>query len=287
MKTRTLTKYRWVPHTVDGDTELVREPYDVEVPVPPADWDQRVRTALTVGAVILIGVTVVWSTASIGDLLGRVTAPPAAYGAAVAFDLSWIMCQGAEWLFRYDPERARLPRRAGHFALLVAMGAVAAHGYLAGQLVIGGVGAAVSALAKGSSMVAMSVHARPLDPRTLQWVTRRRARYDAKMAMIPIKRDFQRAEGLVEAERRALATESGSGNPDADPEDSGERPQEPDPKVSELRPGALTTRDAVRTAWDSGIQDPDAVLRYVRTATGKDVPQDTVTRYLRALRVGA
>jgi len=286
-RTQTIEQTRLVPHTVDGETELVLDRQYIEVPLPPRDWDQTVRTAVTIGACILVTASLVWTTASIGDLLATATIAVVAYAAAVAFDATWIMCMGVEWLLRYDPERAKTPRKAGHWALAVSMGAVFAHGYVSHQMVIGAVGAVVSALAKGGWMIAMRVHARPLDERTQQWVAKRRAAVDGQLAMIPVRRDLQRGQSMIEAERRALAAESGSGNPDADPEVPEERPADPDPKVSEIHPGAPTTRDAVRTAWDSGIQDPDAVLRYVRTATGKDVPQDTVTRYLRALRVGA
>jgi hypothetical protein len=82
-----------------------------------------------------------------------------------------------EWLLRYDPERAQIARRADRWAFAVSMGAVFAHGYLiADTWVIGAVGAAVSALAKGGWSMAMRVHARPLDARTQQWVTARRAK---------------------------------------------------------------------------------------------------------------
>lgn len=288
MKTRRITKYRWVPHTVDGETELVREPYEIDVPVPPRDWDQFVRNAVTIGAGILVTVSVGWSVVSIGHLLSLVAASVAAYSAAVAFDTLWLMCTAVEWVHRYDPPRATKARHAGTAALLVAMGAIFAHGYLAGQPVIGAVGAAVSALAKRGTTLAMSIHARPLDPRTQQWVAKRRAALDGQLAMIPIRRELQRGQALVTAEQRSLggAEENGS----ADPETSGtpeDGPEDPDPKVSTLRPGRVTTQEAVRNAWDSGIREPEAVLRTVRNATGKDVPQSSVDRYLRALRVGA
>jgi hypothetical protein len=47
----------------------------------------------------------------------------------------------------------------------------------------------------------------------------------------------------------------------------------------------VTTKDAVRIAWDSDIRDDDAVIRYVAKATGSAPSPDTVRRYLRALRV--
>jgi hypothetical protein len=287
VKTRKIERTRLVPHTVDGQTEMVLDREVIEVPAPPRDWDQLVRTAVTIGAVILVTASLTWTTASIGDLLSAVTIAVVAYAAAVAFDASWIMCMGVEWLLRYDPERAQVARRAGRWALAVSMGAVFAHGYLiADTWVIGAVGAVVSALAKGGWSMAMRVHARPLDPRTQQWVQKRRAAVDGQLAMIPIRRELQRGQALVDAERRSLdaAEESGS----ADPEASGvpeSVPEDPEPNVSTLHPGRVTTQEAVRNAWDAGIRDPEAVLRTVRNATGKPVPQSSVDRYLRALKV--
>lgn len=288
MKTRRIERTRLVPHTVDGETEMVLDREIIEVPAPPADWDQRVRHAITIGAVILVTVSITWTTASVGALLSMSTIHVVAYSAGVAFDATWVICMGAEWVLRYDPERAALPRVAGRWALAVSMGAVFADGYLGHGLVIGAVGALVSALAKGCWAIAMRVNARPLDDRTQQWVNARRARVDGQLAMIPIRRELQRGEAIVEAEQRSLGTTEENGS--ADPETSGdpeETPEDPDPKVSAIRTGRVTTQEAVRNAWDSGIRDPEAVLRTVRNATGRDVPQSSVDRYLRALRVGA
>lgn len=289
MKTRTIERTRLVPHTVDGETEMVLDREIIEVPAPPADWDQRVRIAVTTIATILVAVSVAWTTASVGALLATTTAAAVAYAAGIAFDASWVLCMGAEWLLRYDPDRVALPRIGGRWALAVSMGAVFAHGYLSGQWIVGVVGAAVSALAKGSWTIAMRVSARPLDSRTQQWVAKRRAAVDGQLAMIPIRRELQRGQHLVDAERASLgpvAEENGSAVPETsgDPEDV---PEDPDPKVSAIRSGRVTTQEAVRNAWDSGIRDPEAVLRTVRNATGRDVPQSSIDRYLRALRVGA
>lgn len=284
MKTRKIERTRLVPHTVDGETEMVLDREVIEVPAPPRDWDQLVRTAVTVGACVLVTASLVWTTASIGDLLSNVTLAAVAYAAAVAFDASWIICMAVEWLLRYDPERAKAARKAGRWALAVSMGAVFAHGYVFHQLIVGLVGAVVSGLAKGGWTMAMRVHARPLDGRTQQWVAKRRAAVDGQLAMIPIRRELQRGQAMVDAERRSLGAEDDGS---ADPEGSGDVPENPDSKVSAIRPGSVTTQEAVRNAWDSGIRDPEAVLRTVRQATGKDVPQSSVDRYLRALRVGA
>ncbi|MFJ6073681.1 protein transporter Sec31 [Streptomyces sp. NPDC093065] len=282
MKTRQIERKRLVPHTVDGVTELVLDTEYIDVPEPPRDWDQLVRTAVTIGACVLVTASLVWTTASIGDLLSTVTLPVVAYAAAVAFDASWIMCMGVEWLLRYDPKRAKTAQRAGQWALAVSMAAVFAHGHIAGEWVIGAVGALVSGLAKGGWSMAMRVHARPLDPRTQQWVEARRAKVDGQLAMIPIRRDLQRGEHLVEAERQALTADSGSAG-SADPDRSGESADRPTP--SDRR--GLTTKDAVRIAWDDGIRDRDAVLQDAAARLGRPVSPDSVDRYLRDLKRGA
>ncbi|MET7321502.1 protein transporter Sec31 [Streptomyces sp. NPDC005549] len=277
MKTRQIERKRLVPHTVDGVTELVLDTEYIDVPEPPRDWDQLVRAAVTIGAVVLVTASLVWTTASIGDLLASVTLPVVAYAAAVAFDASWIMCMGVEWLLRYDPNRAKAAQRAGKWALAVSMAAVFAHGHAAGEWAIGVVGALVSGLAKGGWSMAMRVHARPLDPRTQQWVEARRAKVDGQLAMIPIRRDLQRGEHLIEAERQALTAESGSGG-------SADRPV---PSGSSVDRKGLTTKDAVRIAWDSNIRDRDAVLHDAAQRLGRPVSPDSVDRYLRDLKRGA
>ncbi|MGW9617223.1 hypothetical protein ACWGUP_17700 [Streptomyces diastaticus] len=92
-------------------------------------------------------------------------------------------------------------------------------------------------------------------------------------------------------------------DPDPDPDPDGgsrirtspgpdpERPSiDPEPAYKDPLPtpaGPMTMRDAVRTALDSGISDPDAVLRYVRTVADANAKADTVSRYLRTLRRSA
>ncbi|UUU21700.1 protein transporter Sec31 [Streptomyces sp. DSM 40750] len=273
MKTRTITRTRTVPHTVDGDTEWIDEEYTVDIPLPPVDWDQRVRVAVTIGAVVLVTASLVWTTASVGALLAMSTVAFVAYAAGVAFDATWILCMGAEWLLRYDPERAKLPRKAGHWALGISMAAVFAHGYVFDQLVVGAVGAAVSALAKGGWTIAMRVHARPLDSRTQQWVTKRRSTIAGQRAMVAVRRELQRDLAAIEAERIALDP-SGSADPDQSGQDEDESPEPP-------AVGPMTVKDAVRTAKDSGITDPDTVLRYVRKVADANAKLSTVERYLR------
>ncbi|MEV0115851.1 protein transporter Sec31 [Streptomyces sp. NPDC050844] len=275
MKTRTIERKRLVPHTVDGETELVLDTEKIEVPLPPRDWDSLVRHGVTVLACVLVTVSLAWTTASIGDLLAMAVVAAVAYGAGVAFDAAWILCMAVEWLLRYDPERAKVPRRAGHWALVVSMAAVYAHGHLTGEWVVGAAGAAVSLLAKGGWTIAMRAHARPLDPRTAQWVAKRRAAVDGKLAMIPVRRELVRGEALVEAEQLARAAESGGS---ADPDSSAAGPP---PNVTPIDRKTLTTKDAVRIAWESGIRDTDSVVRDVSARLGRAASPDTVERYLR------
>lgn len=282
MKTRTAHRTRLVPHTVNGKTEMVLDRYTVDIPVPPRDWDRTVLTAVTAAAGLLVAVAVVWSTASIGDLLSLVTIAPAAYAAAIAFDLAWILCMAVEWLARYDPKRARLPRNMGHGALLVAMAAVGAHGWLAGQAVIGVIGAVVSGIVKTLWTVVLRHHAKPLDDKTQQWVDKQRAEAGGELAMVSINRELTRARGLVEAEEQALRT-SPEGDPEP-PEDEEETPENP-PAL--LASGPMTIADAVRMAVSCGVTAPDAVLRYVRQVADANAKESSVERTLREVRKGA
>jgi hypothetical protein len=231
---------------------------------------------------VLLAACVVWSTANIGDLLARVAIAPAAYGAAVAFDLAWIVFMAVEWLARYDPRRARLPRRAGHLALAVAMVAIGAHGWIAGQAAIGVISAIVSGIVKSVWTVVLRHHAKPLDDKTQQWVDKRRAAAGGELAMVAVNRELLRARAQVEAERIALRTD-----PDETPDSSGQAPDLPETPELPSSSGPMTITDAVRTARDSGIQDPDAVLRYVRKVADANAKPETVARYVRAVRKGA
>lgn len=282
MRTRTIVETRKVPHTIDGRTVLITEPYTLQVPVPPADWDRIVRTGL-LGLSGFVGTaSVAWSTVSIGALLKTDVPAPAAYAAAGTFDLLWIGCMALEWLARYDPARAATPRRAGWAALAVAMFAIAAHGKTTGSLTVGLIGAAVSYGAKTLWALTIRSFAAPLDSRTQQWVDVQRAEAEGQLALVAVRRDLARARGLVAAEEAAIRT-----SPDADPDSPEESEDSPDADIVPMPNSALTMKDAVRTAWDSGIRDENAVRRTVSKALGRPVSPDTVSRYLRALKVGA
>lgn len=241
MKTREITQYRQVAHTVDGVTRVVTEPYTVQVPVPPRDWDRIVLTCISLLVGAMVVASVVWSTTSVGGLLSRAVVAPVAYTAAGVFDAAWIACLAVEWLSRYDARKAVLPRRAGHLALLLAMAAVGANGWLTGSVAVGLVGAAISAIAKGVWTVLMRFYAKPLDALTQQWVEAELAEAGAKLAMLPMRRQLARAEGLLAAERTALQL--------AAPETSapvGDAVETPVPLAVDRADG--TARSAIRAA---------------------------------------
>lgn len=275
-RTRVEIRTRTVPHTIDGITRLVSEEYAVHLPIPPRDWDRIILGAATVCAGAMVAASVVWTTASVGDLLSRVTIPTAAYAAAAVFDLAWILCMAMEWLARHDPRRAALPHRAGTVALALAMAAVAVHGWMAGALAIGATGALVSAVAKGAWTVVLHHHAAPLDSRTQQWVDQQRAEVSGRLALVAVRRDLQRREGLIAAEAAAIGQAADT------VADTPSEASDPELTVVPMRPSA---RQAVQTAVGSGLTDPDQVLAYVRHVADADARQDTVDRYLRGFGI--
>lgn len=277
MKTRSITRERLVPHTVDGKTRMVPDDVTIEIPAPPRDLDRIALNVVTGIVGIALLACVGFSTASIGDLLSRVVHEAAAYGAAIVFDLAWIACTIIEWLARYTPDRAKKARAGGYVALAVAMGAIGAHGWLAGDAATGIVGAVVSGLAKGLWAVLLDYQAVPLDKRTAAFLQQELGEAAVELSRIPVERRVNRARALREAERRALEAESGS----ADPDQSGPDPQSGSADPLPTLTGPMTVKDAVRTATDSGITAPDAVLRYVHTVADANAKPDTVNRYLR------
>ncbi|MER8233495.1 protein transporter Sec31 [Streptomyces sp. NPDC094049] len=283
MRTRTERRERLVPHTIDGETLMVVEEYTVEVPVPPKDWDHIVLTgALGVIAVVL-AIVIVWSTASIGELLTRaISSSTIAYAAATGFSVGWVICMAFEWLNRYDPIRIRRPRTAGHVFLAADMAAVCVHGWVADSLKVGVIGALLSGGAKWLWTLALDHQAAPLNARTQQWVTIKRGEVGSRLALGAVRRQLTRAESRAAAEEAALRTAPG---PRPDPED--EESDGPDATILPLPANAVTTKDAVRIAWDAGLREPDAIRRYVSQAQGRAAPPDTVNRYVRALKVGA
>ncbi|MFJ9448187.1 protein transporter Sec31 [Kitasatospora sp. NPDC101235] len=199
-RTKQVLQERIVPHTINGVTEMVTEKYATAVPIPPRDWDHIVRSAVTGATALTVAGSIAWSTASIGDLLSRTVDPYIGYTAAGVFDLAWISCMALEWLARYDRRKAKLPMVAGHVALVLAMAAVCTHGILQGghgAIVIGIIGALVSALAKGMWTMTMRHFSVDLDDRSQQWIEARFSAAHARLATAAVHRELARVEGAT------------------------------------------------------------------------------------------
>ncbi|MGW2565800.1 protein transporter Sec31 [Streptomyces sp. NPDC001537] len=300
MKTRTEHRTRSVPKTIDGRTHQVQETYTLDVPVLPPDRDAQALTAVTVLAAVIVLGAVVWSTVAIGGLLALTSPLWVAYMIAFVFDAAWIGMMTLEWINRYDPVRARLPRRAGWAALCLSMGLIAAHGAAHGRLGVGLAGAAVSLVAKGFWTVVMRATGAELDPASAQWAAAERAEVHAELATVAVRRQLARirsrmtdelsaldgsadritafewrtpaTDGLTEerlrteveetADRIRIAQSGGSGPVrTADPSGSG------------------SVKDAVRALFESGTTDPAAIVRAL-----PDANPETVRRHVRTVR---
>ncbi|MQS14501.1 protein transporter Sec31 [Streptomyces kaniharaensis] len=302
-RTRTEQHEQLVPHTINGITEMVTEKYATAVPIPPRDWDRIVRGAVTGATALTVAGSIAWSTASIGDLLSRTVHPVIGYGAAGVFDLAWISCMALEWLARYDRRKAAGPRKAGHVALVIAMAAVCAHGILQGghgAIVVGIIGALVSALAKGMWTMTMRHHSVELDDRSQQWVEARFSAAHARLATAAVHRELARVDGNTADMQAAYQTTAVEPWPGPD-RPRGQRPDNVDPVVRgailaaiATMPGA-TPREIVDQLVHARITTDENTVRTVsgqtdsRSATlhdlderrGKDNISDTVRHLVR------
>ncbi|MFJ3545429.1 hypothetical protein ACIPQH_25075 [Streptomyces rubiginosohelvolus] len=173
VKYRTETRHRPVTADVFGEEVTEYEPYDVDVPVPPRDWDRVLFRGVLAVALGSTAVAIVWSTAAIGGLLELLVTAGIAYAAASLFELVWIVCLAAERLLQTTPDRARRVRIVGWLSLLAVAGAVIVHGVHEKQLAAGILGGAVSLMAKGSWWVVFQVKNVRLRPRLAAWLQRR------------------------------------------------------------------------------------------------------------------
>lgn len=276
MRTRTEPRERYVPHTIDGETKMVSETYTVEVPLPPRDWDHIVLTGAIAVVAAGLGIVIVWSTSTIGELLIRTDiAEPIAYAAATGFSLGWIVCMALEWLARYDTVRIQRPRRAGHAFLAADMTAVCVHGWVADSFKVGIIGAVLSGGAKALWTLVLDHQAAPLDARTQQWVAIKRGEIGGRLALGAAMRQLDRAESRAAALRTP---------PDASPDTPDDEAETPEPTPELPASGPVTMAEAVRTALSCGITDQEAVLRYVRKVVDANAKEESVNRTLRSLR---
>ncbi|MFM9590751.1 hypothetical protein ACKI16_29615 [Streptomyces scabiei] len=197
---RTETRYRPVEVTALGETTIEQEPYEVDVPLPPVDWDRHLMRFLLAVALGSTAAAIVWSTASISNLLGLVvTTTGIAIAAASLFELLWIMCLAAEWLLQGQPDRARPMRIAGWIAVMIVVAAVVAEGFHAGYPAAGIVGGAVSLMAKGAWWVVFRVRQVKLSGPVARALQRRLQDIAAAEALLGYKHRIGGRQAYAEA----------------------------------------------------------------------------------------
>ncbi|MDT0469681.1 hypothetical protein [Streptomyces gibsoniae] len=204
MKSRTITEVVEVPvQLADGRTRMGRQTVQRQAPAVPRDWDHIILNAVTVGAVVFLAVSVVWTAASVGALLSQAAPAWVAYAVAAGFDLVWVMCLGLEWVARHDRERAAVPRKAGFLFLLISMSAVGVHGWHTAAAV-GIFGAVVAALAKGLWAVVLRYRHVDLPEPVRDVLTQERAELGLEIVLAQHQRTALRTRAQLAAYRAAL-----------------------------------------------------------------------------------
>lgn len=197
---RTETRYRPVTTWVFGEEQTDYEPYEVDVPLPPRDWDRVLWQFLLAVAVGSTCVAVVWSTVAISGLLDEfVTTPGVPIAAASLFELLWLVCLVAEWLMRRRPERARPLRIAGWIAVWFVVAAVVTEGAYEGYVAAGIVGGAVSLMAKGSWWVIFRIRNVELRRPIAAWLHRQLEDMSASEALLEARGQMGGRQAYAEA----------------------------------------------------------------------------------------
>jgi hypothetical protein len=201
VKFLTETRTRLVDRTIDGTTHQVQEPYTVRMPKLPRDKDTMALVGVSGLVLALTLVAIVWSTYSIGQLLGG----GVGYAAGVVFDAAWLAVLLLEWLARFDPAKREFPRKVGWALALVAAGAIYLEGQLAGTWEMAAVGAAVSIVAKVLWWAVFKHIDKDLAPADAAWVAAEMSKANAKLAIAGARRQAAKAE--VAARLELLAAE--------------------------------------------------------------------------------
>ncbi|MET7619026.1 hypothetical protein [Streptomyces sp. NPDC005408] len=196
MKFREEIRKRTVPRTIDGITNQVTESYSVRTPVLPRDLDQLAVRGAAGLVLALTAIAIVWSTVSIGSLLGG----GVGYAAAVLADLSWLTVLVLEWLARFDPAKRKFPRKLGWLLVAFAAGAIFWHGMLVGSVALAVVGASVSVVSKLLWLAVFRFIDRDLSDADRQWVAAEISKANAKLAVSGVRRQAAAAEARARLE---------------------------------------------------------------------------------------
>lgn len=184
--------------------------YDIPDTTPirklPFNIDATLRRGLFTLAIAMTIGAIVWGTVAIGSMLSLLAPAWAAYLVAGVFDAGWAACLIAEWLLRYDSDRAKTPRNAGIALLVVSMAAIITHGALSGSWgwIVGIVGALVSAAAKGIWAIGMHTIRIKLDPKHEAYLRTLQQRSGTEQALALGERDRLLTEDRTVALKLAL-----------------------------------------------------------------------------------
>lgn len=200
MKFRTKVVNTTKEITIDGRTETVPVSEEQKIPLVPRDWD----TITTHAAFALVGVltlvAIVWSTISIGQLLGG----GVGFLAAVLFDISWAVCLILEWKARFDSSKRKFPRNLGWALLTVTMFFIGWHGVMLDSIPLAVVGAAVSLFAKVLWLAIMRFVDRELNPDHQAWVNAVISKSNAQLAVAEVLRQVALADDKAVALKLAI-----------------------------------------------------------------------------------
>jgi hypothetical protein len=184
-----------VEYTVPDNTPVVRLPFNLDTLLRRALF--TLAFAMTIGAIV-------WGTVAIGTMLALLAPAWAAYLVAGVFDAGWAACLLAEWLLRYDSQRAAAPRNAGLALLAVSVAAIVIHGIRADAVLVGVIGALVSAAAKGVWAIGMHTVRIKLDPKYEAYLRARQQQTGTELALALGDRDQLLAEDRTVKLRLAL-----------------------------------------------------------------------------------
>jgi hypothetical protein len=289
---------RTITETVHG----VDVAYDVPDTTPvirlPFNLDATLRRALFTLAIVMTLGAIVWGTVAIGSMLTLLAPPWAAYLVAGVFDAGWAACLIAEWLLRYDSTRARIPVIAGLVLLAVSVAAIVIHGVRADAILVGIVGALVSAAAKGVWAIGMHTIRIKLDPKYEAYLRTRQQQTGTELAVALGERDHMLTQDQTVRLRVALEARRGpakttvdqiTDHPQSTPVQAADQPVEQIETSPE--PGLVHT---VQAAVNRPVQPKDQVaelhqrlkrgdhITKARAAEILGVPESTAYRRLTA-----
>ncbi len=265
--TRTVTE---VVHGVPVEYDV---PHVDTTPRLPFNLDATLRRTLFTLAICMTLGAIIWGTVAIGGMLTLLAPPWAAYLVAGVFDAGWAACLIAEWLLRYDTTRAALPRKAGKAMLAVSMAAIILDGHRNQALLVGIVGALVSAAAKGVWAIGMHTIRINLDPKYEAYLRALQQQAGTEQALALGEWDRMRSGHRTAQLRLALEA----------------RRSAPEPVVNQIvnQPQSTPVQAAEQPVnQDVAAPEPVAVQAVARPADRPVQPEDQVDVLLSRLRKG-